>query len=112
MFVFNVFANLHKNFTFIFIILAEIGIQFCLVQYGGLIFNCVKGGLTIEQWIICVIIASSSMVISLLLKCTRIEKMFQINYVSKIKSFLCRGRSNLEEDQLVEMGVNSDDYIG
>lgn len=108
----NIFAHLHKNCTFIFIMMTEIAIQFCIVQYGGVIFNCVKGGLTKEQWIICISIASISMLVSLLLKFTRYEKMFEINYFSKIKSMFSRGRIDVEEEHLVEMVDNSEDYIG
>lgn len=109
---FNVFANLHKNFSFIFIILSEISIQYFIVQYGGLIFNCVKGGLTKEQWLICVSIASCSMLISLILKCTKLEKIFEINYISEIKSIFYRNGYEREEEQLVEMVDNIDDYTG
>jgi Ca2+ transporting ATPase len=108
---FNIFANLHKNFIFVFIILAEITFQYFIVQYGGLIFNCVYGGLTKQQWIICVSIASSSMIISLLLKCTKLEKIFEFNYITKLKSIFLRGGNETEKEQFVEMVDNSDDYI-
>jgi len=107
----NVFANLHQNFTFIFIIIIEILIQFSIVQYGGVIFNCVKGGLTRDQWIICISFSLVSLIVSLFLKCTRLEKIFEINYLNKIKSFFYREENNFEKEQLVEMVENSDDYL-
>ena len=108
---YNIFANLHKNLLFVIIIFTEIFIQFCIVEYGGLVFNCVKGGLTFEQWIICITIASSSLVISFLLKCTSLEKVFEINYFNKLKSLFNREDDYVEREQLVEMVENSDDYI-
>ena len=95
---YNIFQNLRGNCLFIFIILLEISIQICIVQYGGLIFNCVKGGLTQRQWLFCIIISSLTFLISILLKC--------FNCIGDSKSlgfFFKKKINNDDSNQLVEM---------
>lgn len=65
---FNIFRRLHENLLFITVFVVEILIQVILVQYGGLAFKCSKGGLTIQQWGICVACASITFIVSLLTK--------------------------------------------
>ncbi len=109
----NIFKNLHKNFLFVLIITLEIIVQYLIIQYGGLIFNCVKGGLTKDQWIMCVFIAFISFLISSLLKFTKFEKFFEIYYIRKLKNLFCKNVQNVEEDKLVEMVENNnEEYIG
>lgn len=65
---FNIFKRIHENLLFIFVFLLEIIVQVLLVQYGGIAFKCSKGGLTIQQWGICIACASITFVVCLLTK--------------------------------------------
>lgn len=99
----NIFRNIQHNLLFVLIISLEIAIQIGIVQYGEVMFNCVKGGLTLDQWLICVSIASISLLVSAFLKCCRIEKIFQINLFKKIKCIFCCASKNEENERLIEM---------
>ena len=106
---FNIFNKLHKNLLFVFIIFCEIFVQIGIVQYGGLIFNCVKGGLTKDQWYICLLIASSSFIVSFFLKLTKLEKLFEIDYIGKCSRIFYKREDSDDREKLVEMVNDNSD---
>lgn len=55
----NVFRNLASNHLFIVIWLACLIIQFCIVQFGGIVFVCAP--LTLEQWMWSLLLGASSL---------------------------------------------------
>ena len=82
----NIFHRIFGNWLFIVITSLEFICQFCIVQYGGLVFKCSVGGLTLTQWGWCLGLASSTFVISFLLKFIKLECLFTLDYK---KLFCC-----------------------
>jgi Ca2+-transporting ATPase len=83
---FNIFRRIHTNMLFIVILVAEFVIQYFLVQHGGLLFKCTVGGLTTSQWLVCIGLGSSTWLISILLKMTKLETLFEIKFSNMFKS--------------------------
>jgi len=50
----NVFAGIFGHYLFATIILITLGIQILIVQFTGVFFHVHSGGLTLEQWGVCV----------------------------------------------------------
>ncbi|CAD8132398.1 unnamed protein product [Paramecium pentaurelia] len=66
---FNVFANICNNPLFILIVFFIIILQIILVTFGSLAFSCYSYyGLTIQQWVISLIIGLIGLIISFILK--------------------------------------------
>lgn len=65
-FEYNVFAGFFNNFLFIGIVLATIGIQVCMVEYGGAALRTIS--LSWERHLICIAIGSFSLIQGLLIK--------------------------------------------
>jgi hypothetical protein len=53
----------------------ELIIQICIVQYGGLVFKCCLNGLTLSQWIWCLEMASSTFLVSFIMKLFKLENL-------------------------------------
>jgi magnesium-transporting ATPase (P-type) len=64
----NVFQNIKSSRLYSFSILFMIFAQILLVQNGGKMFGLHLMGLTFEQWILCIGFASTSLIVSLVLK--------------------------------------------
>jgi Ca2+ transporting ATPase len=112
---FNIFKRIHKSLLFIFITTSEFAIQYLIIQYGGTIFKCSIGGLTQEQWGICVAVGSVSLVLSMFLKCFNTDRCCSggilccfkrrrntelgENLVSDSQDYIDRGLSSIELQQ-------------
>ena len=72
---FNIFVRIDK--FFILIVLIEIIAQVIIVQFGSLAFQCSKYGLTGHQWGICIGFASTTFIISILIKILPIDKCIE-----------------------------------
>lgn len=86
---FNIFHKIYKNYLFVIIFLAEVGIQIAIVQYGGLIFRVSIGGLTQEQWAICVGLASTTLVVSFILKMINLDPVINFRYGRFFRRYIC-----------------------
>ncbi|CAK60404.1 unnamed protein product (macronuclear) [Paramecium tetraurelia] len=65
----NVFANMCNNLMFVLIVFFIIILQIILVTFGSLAFSCYSYyGLTIQQWVISLIIGLVGLVVSFILK--------------------------------------------
>ena len=64
----NIFARLKNNPLFIIIEIFEFIVQFVIVEYWNTVFKATKNGLTYQQWGICVVLSSLSLVLDFILK--------------------------------------------
>ena len=64
----NIFKRIHRCWLFILITLCEMCLQGVLVQFGRNAFHCSKGGLTIQQWGMCLLMGSLTFFVSLFAK--------------------------------------------
>lgn len=62
----NPFRNITKNFFFLIVFFGSFGVQYMLVQWGGIIAR--TSGLTSQQFAFCVIVGSTSLVASYMIK--------------------------------------------
>ena len=72
---FNIFHRILDNWLFIAVTGIELIIQICIVQYGGLVFKCCLNGLTLSQWIWCLEMASSTFLVSFIMKLFKLENL-------------------------------------
>jgi len=71
----NTFQRMSKGCLFIIVTTVELLIQMALSQIGRNVFHCVKGGLSVKQWLICFAFSVSTMVFNLIFKFIPIEKV-------------------------------------
>jgi len=64
----NIFKRINKSYLFCIIIIIELVIQIFIIQYGGVVFHCVKGGLSFFQWIISIGFSLSAIFLDFLIK--------------------------------------------
>jgi len=57
----NVFSGIQTNNYFLVIIVGTLGAQILIVQFGGRPFNCVDGGLNLNQWLWCILLGVLSL---------------------------------------------------
>lgn len=86
---FNIFDRIVDNYLFLIVFLVEMITQVSIIQNGGNIFRVSTGGLTRDQWAICVGIASITFVVSFILKLLKLEPVFEFEYKENIKACLC-----------------------
>jgi magnesium-transporting ATPase (P-type) len=65
---FNIFARIKNNKLFIFFELFEFVTQFIIIEFWNVIFKATKNGLSLQQWGICILLSSLSLVVDFLLK--------------------------------------------
>ncbi|KAF0700240.1 hypothetical protein As57867_009159, partial [Aphanomyces stellatus] len=63
----NVFEGIFQNQLFLGISIAQVVMQVCIVQFGGLVFGCVA--LSWSQWLACLVIGALSLPVGLALRC-------------------------------------------
>ncbi|GBG29686.1 Calcium-transporting ATPase [Hondaea fermentalgiana] len=63
----NVFSGIFKNPLFVGIVATTVVAQVVIVQFGGLAVNLASGGLSWQQWLVCVAIGAGSLVWQLLI---------------------------------------------
>jgi P-type Ca2+ transporter type 2B len=102
----NIFSRIETNLWFISIFIIEWVCQYSIVEFGGLIFKCAVGGLTVGQWIICIVLGGISLIISFFVKVVNVEYLFELNYrrlfrrwMNKVSSSNSKGL----EQQLVNL---------
>lgn len=75
----NVFKGISKNMLFIVIVVIIILMQILIVSFGGSVMNCYSQtptpGLTIVQWLMCIVIGSGGLLVSVLLKLINEDKL-------------------------------------
>ena len=64
----NVFARIKYNLLFLVIEAFEFSMQFMIIEYWNYIFKSSRNGLTINQWGICFLFGSLSLIIDFILK--------------------------------------------
>ena len=64
----NIFSRIHKCWLFILITACEMVLQGLLVEFGRNAFHCSKGGLTIQQWGVCLLMSSLTFIVSFFCK--------------------------------------------
>ena len=64
----NIFARIRNNSLFIIIEIFEFGVQFIIIEYWNIVFKATKNGLTIYQWMICILLSSISLLLDFILK--------------------------------------------
>ena len=98
----NIFKRICGNWLFVVITVVEFVCQVVIVQYGGLVFKCCVGGLTMSQWMWCVGLASITFVISFMVKFVKIEKVFTFNYKRCFRKVCCC-KTNVNDDDEEEL---------
>jgi len=87
---FNILKKIYENYLFISVMIIEFICQYCIVQYGGVIFKCSIYGLTRNQWLMCVGCASITFLVSIILKLFNVDKMVKnCNESGFIMKYLC-----------------------
>lgn len=94
----NIFKRICTNWLFVVITTIEFICQFIIVQYGGVVFKCSVGGLTFNQWMWCIGLASTTFVISFIIKFVKLECIFTFNYKQCFKKICCCGGAADEEE--------------
>ena len=64
----NIFSRIHHCWLFILITGCEMGLQALLVEFGRNAFHCSKGGLTIQQWGMCLLMGALTFIVSFFIK--------------------------------------------
>ena len=64
----NIFARLSNNPLFIIIEIFEFIIQFVIIEFWNTVFKATKNGLTWQQWLICILLSTLSLVLDYVLK--------------------------------------------
>jgi Ca2+ transporting ATPase len=105
---FNIFSGIFKNPIFLAIVISELIIQYLIIEYGGVIFKCAVGGLTIEQWSICIALGSTSLIIAVVMKFVNINnchcfgKLFR-----KKRNELNENLVNQSREDYIERGLTN-----
>ena len=71
----NTFKRIGKAKLFLIVTIVELAIQILISQIGGIVFHCVKGGLSFTQWLICLGLSISTMLFNLIFKFIPLEKL-------------------------------------
>lgn len=58
----NVFSGIFSNPLFVGIVTSTVVAQVVIVQYGGRAVNLIEGGISAQQWLICILIGAGSLV--------------------------------------------------
>ena len=74
---YNIFQNIHRNWTFIVLIFTEIALQVIIVQVGGVAFKVSLEGLDGPQWGICFAFSFIAMLLNVILKPIPLQKCFE-----------------------------------
>jgi Ca2+ transporting ATPase len=77
---YNIFADIHKNYLFLVIILVELGLQALIVSVAGIPFKVSVYGLDGPQWGICFAFGALTFLVCLILKPIPFEKCFDALY--------------------------------
>ena len=80
---YNIFARINKGFMFCLVTVGEMFIQFLIVQYGFGVFHCVKGGLSLTQWTLCIVFSSTTFLFSIIIKTIPLDKTIDYYLASK-----------------------------
>lgn len=86
----NIFMDIHRNNTFMLVFLTTIVCQVLIIEFGGLVFKTVSGGLSWHVWLICIALGMGSLPVGFLIRLlplttpkeiTPEEVQFEINEV-------------------------------
>lgn len=64
----NIFVGFLSNSLYVSIIFAIAIVQIILSQFTADVFSCARGGLSVTQWIICIILGASVLPVNFLIK--------------------------------------------
>ena len=65
---FNIFARIKNNKLFLFFESFEFVVQFIIIEFWNVIFKATRNGLTWQQWGVCILVSSVSLVVDFVLK--------------------------------------------
>ena len=71
----NIFSRINKSIMFIIVTSCELIIQILIVQFGYGIFHCVHGGLSFNQWKICILFSLTTFLFNFVIKFIPLQKM-------------------------------------
>ena len=71
----NTFKRITKGLMFLLVTGFELLIQIVISQFGYKIFKCVKWGLSFKQWLICLGLSITTMLVNLIIKFIPLEKV-------------------------------------
>jgi magnesium-transporting ATPase (P-type) len=121
---FNIFKRIFSNWLFLAVTGIEMICQVLIVQYGGLVFKCSKGGLTASQWTWCLCFAGITFVVSFVMKifslenlCEKKKKKNYFNRYNKNKNDLEKHLFDDDEDDIeravkkIEMKENKESSL-
>ena len=101
---FNTFKRISKGIMFCIVTLCELAIQIVISQIGNQVFHCVSGGLSFNQWMICLGFSISTMVFNFFIKLIPLEKLIDKNLPKEEKN------EKVEKVE-IEENKNSDNII-
>ena len=64
----NIFARISNNPLFIIIEIFEFAVQFIIIEFCNVVFKATKNGLTCNQWGICILLSSLTLLLDFILK--------------------------------------------
>ena len=64
----NIFARIKNNPLFIIIEIFEFVVQFIIIEFWNVVFKATKNGITYQQWGICIILSSFTLILDFILK--------------------------------------------
>ena len=64
----NIFRGIHKNNTFAAVIIITLVLQAIIIEFGGLVFKIVPGGLNGYEWLACILLGIGSLLVGLLVR--------------------------------------------
>ena len=67
----NIFTRILNNKLFIFIEIFEFIVQFIIIEFWNVVFKATKNGLTYQQWGICILLSSFTLLLDFILKIIR-----------------------------------------
>lgn len=105
----NVFSEVFDNNYFIIIICGEFILQILIIEFAGLTFKACSEGLTLIQWLICILLSLITFIVSVFIKLIPFEKL--IDYCFKrYKDFKNRNKVFSNENEVNEVEENLRKY--
>jgi hypothetical protein len=65
----NIFRGIHKNFSFIAVIIVTVILQVIIIEFGGVVFKVPVGGIPDLGWLSSVILGLGTLPVGVLLRC-------------------------------------------
>lgn len=103
---YNIFYLIHKNCYFIVLIIAECLLQAVLIEFGSSAFSTAYGGLTIQQWGVCIGFSLLAFLVSIILKLVKLEIL-----IERITSSFSKRNHSVVEDLNINIISENDKHV-